>query len=66
MRFYITPVVKNGKNDGGRFSAVLAVMDHGVDNNLFCCVIPQGDRPNPLETGRKPSQLRYRTIQAGY
>jgi hypothetical protein len=54
MAFYIAAAVKNGKNDGGRFPAVLAAMVFGVYNVLLIWTIVNRWRSNSLEIGLKP------------
>jgi hypothetical protein len=35
MAFYMAAALENGKNDGGRFPAVLAAMPIGASNGLL-------------------------------
>jgi hypothetical protein len=65
MGLYIIAVVKNGKNDGGRFSAVLVATAFGLDNLLLILEIENVWQSNSLEIDPKPQWTRCPTIQAG-
>jgi hypothetical protein len=54
MGLYIIAAVKSGKNDGGRFSAVLVATAFGLVNFLLILVIVNVRQSNSLEIGPKP------------